>query len=287
MDTRERIMKTGINLFLWTAAPSFSKHESLLEKIKDWGYDAFELSVGQLEAAEINRFAAKAEALGLDRTALDVYTASEMDIISAEPAMQRKAVGFIKNCMSKARDLGATVFSGPVFQGLCNTTQAGPTEIEWNRAADNLRECAEFGYEIGVKLAAEPLNRFEMYLVNTMDQAYQFCKDVGNPYFGILADTHHSNIEEYNIAESYGKVLDKIFNVHISENNRGIPGEGHAVPPELFSTLKKGGYKGYLVVEAFNANVPEMLPLLRLWRPFATTEDEIAQKALQYIKRYI
>jgi len=41
------------------------------------------------------------------------------------------------------------------------------------------------------------------------------------------------------------------------------------------------------VVEAFNANVPEMLPLLRLWRPFAATEDEIAIKALNYIKQHI
>lgn len=280
-------MKTGINLFLWTAKPEFSKHESLLEKIKDWGYDAFELSVGQLSADEIARFAAKAEQLGLDRTALDVYTASEMDIISPDPAMQRKAVDFIKLCLSKARDLGSTLFSGPVFQGLCNTTLSGPTESEYKRAVENLRNCAEYGQQIGVRLAAEPLNRFEMYLVNTMDQAYRFCKEVDNEYFGILADTHHSNIEEYNIAESYARVLDKIYNIHISENNRGVPGAGHAVPTELFDALKKGGYDGYLVVEAFNANVPEMLPLLRLWRPFAATEDEIAIKALNYIKQHI
>ena len=280
-------MKTGINLFLWTAAPEFSKQESLLEKIRDWGYDAFEMCVGQLEASEISRFAAKAEVLGLERTALDVYTASEMDIISPDPAMQQKAIDFIKTCLSKARDLGSSVFSGPVFQGLCNTTQSGPSADEWKRAVDNLRGCAEYGQQVGVRLAAEPLNRFEMYLVNTMDQAYQFCKEVDNEYFGILADTHHSNIEEYSVAESYGKVLDKIFNIHISENNRGVPGEGHAAPPELFDTLKKGGYKGFLIVEAFNANVPEMLPLLRLWRPFVSTEDEIAIRALQYMKQYI
>ncbi len=280
-------MKTGINLFLWTAEPKFSKHESLLEKIKDWGYDAFEMCVGQLDADEISRFAAKAESLGLARTALDVYAASDMDIISPDPAMQKKAVDFIKACLSKARDLGSTVFSGPVFQGLGNTSQAAPTKDEWKRAVELLRGCAEHGQQVGVRLAAEPLNRFEMYLVNTMDQAYQFCKDVDNDYFGILADTHHSNIEEYSVAQSYGKVLDKIFNVHISENNRGIPGEGHAAMPELFETLKKGGYEGHLVVEAFNANVPEMRPLLRLWRPFVDSEDEIAIKALKYMKQFI
>ena len=36
-------MKVGINLLLWTATPNFSEHGQLLEKIKEWGFDAFEI----------------------------------------------------------------------------------------------------------------------------------------------------------------------------------------------------------------------------------------------------
>lgn len=280
-------MKVGINLLLWTATPNFSEHGQLLEKIKEWGFDAFEIGVGGLSAQEIDKFAKKADDLGLTPCALDVYVASEMDIISPDADMRKKAIDFLKSCISKTRDLGGTVFSGPMFQGLCNTTQAGPTGDERKYAVEGLRECALFAEEKGIKLAAEPLNRFEMYLVNSIEQAYDFCQEVGVDSFGILADTHHSNIEEYNVAQSWSRAIDRIHSVHISENNRGIPGSGHAISPDVFKILKEGGYDGNLIIEAFNANVPAILPLLRLWRPFVSDTDEIAVKGLEFIRSHL
>jgi D-psicose/D-tagatose/L-ribulose 3-epimerase len=120
-----------------------------------------------------------------------------------------------------------------------------------------------------------------------MKQAYDFAKEVGLDNFGILADTHHSNIEEYDVAESWSKVMDRIFHVHISENNRGIPGYGHAIQPEVFRALKNGGYNGYLTIEAFNANVPEIAGMLRLWRPFVAEESIIAREGLKYIRQHL
>ncbi len=280
-------MKVGMNLLLWTAAPSFSEHGHILDKLKGWGYEAFEISVGGLDAAGVGKFAKKAQELELTPCALDVYVASDMDIISADPAMRQKAIDFLKSCISKATDLGAKVFSGPMFQGLCNTTQSGPSADERKYAVDGLRECALLAQEKGIKLAAEPLNRFEMYLLNSVEQAYAFCEEVGVDSMGILADTHHSNIEEYNTAESWSRIMDRIHHVHISENNRGIPGMGHAIPPEVFTALKDGGYNGSVVIEAFNANVPEILPLLRLWRPFVEETDEIAIKGLEFIRKHL
>lgn len=280
-------VKVGINLLLWTASPSFNEHEHLLEDLKQWGFDAFEIGVSGLDAAEITRFANKADALGLDRTVLDVFVASDADTISADAAKRKKAVQIVKECIQKTVDIGANVFSGPIYQGLLNTSQSGPSEDEWKRAVESLRECALFAQERGVKIAAEPLNRFEAYLVTSVERAYQFARDVNVDSFGILADTHHSNIEEYDIARAWSAVVDRIYNVHISENNRGIPGEGHAITPEVFEVLKKGGYDGYLIIEAFNANVPEILPLLRLWRPFVEDESIIARKGLEFIRRHL
>jgi len=280
-------MNIGINLLLWTATPNFSEHGYILDNLKEWGFNTFEIGVGGLSLSEIDKFATRADTLGLSRCALDVYVASEMDIISSDVSMRRKAIDFLKSCISKTSDLGGGVFSGPMFQGLCNTTQTGPTADERKYAVEGLRECALFAQEKEIKLAAEPLNRFEMYLLNSVEQAYDFCKEVGVDSFGILADTHHSNIEEYDTAASWARVMDRIYSVHISENNRGIPGYGHAIPHAVFEALKKGGYEGNLIIEAFNANVPAILPLLRLWRPFVENTDEIAIKGLSYIQKNI
>jgi D-psicose/D-tagatose/L-ribulose 3-epimerase len=280
-------MKIGINLLLWTANPSFNEHSYILDKLKEWGFDAFEIGVSGLSASEINKFAKKADLIGLDRTVLDVFISSEADTISADPGKRKKALEIIKTCIDKTVDIGANTFSGPLYQGLCNTTQIGPTKDEWKWAIDILRECALYAKGKGVKIAAEPINRFEAYLVNSVKQAYDFALEVNADNFGILADTHHSNVEEYNTAESWSKVIDRIYHVHISENNRGIPGYGHAITPEVFDVLKKGGYSGYLVIEAFNANVPEIAGMLRLWRPFVDDESTIARKGLEFIKKHL
>ena len=136
-----------------------------------------------------------------------------------------------------------------MFQGVANTTETGPDEDEWKRSTEVLTECAVFAKEQGIKLAIEPLNRFEAWLINTMEAGYKYVTDIGIDSIGILADTHHSNIEEYNTAKAWEKAIDKIYHVHISENNRGIPGRGHAIDPEIFAVLKRGNYEGYLIVE--------------------------------------
>lgn len=280
-------MKVGVNLLLWTASPNFSEHGHLLDDLKGWGFDAFEIGVGGLSASDIGKFSNKARDLGLTISALDVFIASDMDTISPDPAMRKKAAAFIKTCIDKASDIGSTTFSGPLYQGLCNTTQTGPSKDEWKWAVDILRDCAQHAKAKGIKIACEPINRFEAYLVTTVQQAYDFALEVGADNLGILADTHHGNIEEYDVAAAWEKVVDRIFNVHISENNRGIPGYGHAIPPRVFEVLKKGGYDGTLIIEAFNANVPAIAGMLRLWRPFVDQESTIAREGLTFIKSHL
>ena len=78
---------------------------------------------------------------------------------------------------------------------------------------------------------------------------------------------NHANIEELDVTKSYVSHADRIFNIHLSECNRGIPGSGHGIPRDLCKAMLAAGYKGNFIVEAFNANVPETKPLLRLWAP--------------------
>lgn len=277
-------MRIGLNLMLWTAAPSFEKHSHHIDRLHEIGYDAFELVVGELNAAEIRKFANKADNLGMVAQALDLFPVSVGDLISSNPASRKAAMCRLKEGVHKARDLGSPVFSGPFFQGLGNSSQIGPTEDELRWCVEGLREIGEEALENDILIAAEPLNRFEMHIANTIAQANDICEKTGLDNVGILADTNHGNIEELDITKTYIAHINRIFNVHISENNRGIPGSGHGIPRDLISEMIKAGYKGNFIVEAFNANVPETKPLLRLWAPLASSEDEIAVKGYAFIK---
>jgi D-psicose/D-tagatose/L-ribulose 3-epimerase len=97
----------------------------------------------------------------------------------------------------------------------------------------------------------------------------------------------HANIEELDIAKAFGKALPYTKHVHISENNRGIPGTGHACGKEVFDVFKKGNYDGYLTIEAFNLGAPSLMGALHLWRTFAPSDDELAKEGYDYIKKVL
>ncbi len=277
-------MKIGMNLMLYSSSPKFSQMEPEIDKLKSFGYDAFELPIGELDSFEIDKFSKKALAMDMVVQCLDLFPVDEGDLIGKDPSKRRAAINRIKLGCHKTRDMGSKILSGPFFQGLGNSTTIGPTKEEWDWAVEGLQECAQEAKDCDIFLGAEPLNRFEMYIVNTIAEAYELISEVGYENMGILADTHHANIEELDVVKAYISHIDKIFNIHISENNRGIPGSGHGIPKDLFRALKENGYKGNLIIEAFNAEENQGLPLLRIWHPYAKTKDEVAIKGLKFIK---
>ncbi len=208
--------RVGMNLMLWTVCPDIDEHGIYVEHLKHWGYDAFEIMVGELDARQIDGFAKKAAEAGMAAKAADLYPAEIADLIGPTSDERRRAVDRIKSSIHKARDLGSELLSGPIYEGLGRETSVERTTEQWKWAVEGLHECALEAQTCGIRIAAEPLNRFEMRIVNTIADAYRLCMEVGVPSMGILADTHHSNIEEPNLLLSYVSHADRIYQVHIS-----------------------------------------------------------------------
>jgi|SRR5579864_732783 len=278
-------MKIGMNLQLWTARPTAKGHAHLLEQIKTWGFDGAEFPIAAMSAADVRELAKLADDLGLGRTTTLALAARHADPTSADLSLRRAALDAMKRGIDTTRSFGSELMAGPLFQGLGRFTGVPPTSVEWNRSVEVIREAAEYAASVNVRLALEPLNRFEMYMVNTIADGARFCREVGLPNVGLLADTHHSNIEEEHPAEVWAKQAQHIFHVHISENHRGIPGSGHAIPAEIFTALRRAGYDGWLTIEAFGPKVPELTARLHVWRPFFEREEEVAEQGLNYIRR--
>ena len=127
----------------------------------------------------------------------------------------------------------------------------GATPAEWGWAVETLRTAAEYAATLGVTLAVEPLNRFETYFLNCAEQAVRLVDEVGHPGLGVLYDTFHANIEEKDPVGAVAVSGSRITHVHISENDRSTPGEGHVPWPETFAAVRASGYDGWLTVEAF------------------------------------
>ena len=74
--------------------------------------------------------------------------------------------------------------------------------------------------------------------------------------------------------------------VHISENDRGTPGQGHVPWDETFSTLAKINYQGWYTIEGFTRNDPDFANAINVWREFAHPWD-MAEQGFKFIQDMI
>ena len=62
--------------------------------------------------------------------------------------------------------------------------------------------CTQKALQAGVRLAVEPINRYETSLINSATEGLELINKVGADNLGLLLDTFHMNIEEPSIEES-------------------------------------------------------------------------------------
>jgi D-psicose/D-tagatose/L-ribulose 3-epimerase len=74
-----------------------------------------------------------------------------------------------------------------------------------------------------------------------------------------------------------------LAHVHISENDRGTPGDGHVPWDETFATLSAIDYKGWLTIEAFTRNDPDFANAINVWREYSEPWD-MAEGGLKFIR---
>ena len=124
----------------------------------------------------------------------------------------------------------------------------GTEEEEWKWVVDATRECFAHAKKKGVKIAVEPLNRFETYLFNRGAQALALA-DAVSPECGVCLDAFHINIEEDDMYDAIRHAGKRLFDFHVADNNRFAAGLGQLDWPKIVGTLKEIGYDGALTNE--------------------------------------
>ena len=155
---------------------------------------------------------------------------------------------------------------------------------EWDLAVAGIREMADYAAPKKVKLAMEPLNRFETDLINVVSQGNQFIAEVGRTNVGFHLDTFHMHLEEKNSADAIRSAGDRIFHFHACENDRGVPGTGQVHWEEIAKALKEVKYTGPVVIESFTSQVKEIARAVCIWREIAPSQDAIAEQGLRFLK---
>jgi len=275
-------MKYGVNTMVWTTRVT-EQDRPLLSRIKDWGFDGVELFLSPEEPADIAAVRRMLDHLHLERATCSVIP-REANLVNSQAEVRARGAEVLRRCVERTADLGGSLICGPLYAGLGVMTGRRRTQEEWKWAVDALQAAARRGQDLGVTLCIEPLNRFETYFLNTQADAALLVRDVGAPNVKIHFDTFHANIEEQHPAESLRAIAKELSHVHISENDRGIPGTGHIDWRGALSTLRDIGYNGWLTIESFAQPEPDLAAAAAIWRDLAPSGDELALRGLQFIK---
>jgi D-psicose/D-tagatose/L-ribulose 3-epimerase len=278
-------MKIGFNLLLWTGFVT-EEHFPLLHKIKKAGYDGVELPIFAGDVEHYARIGKVLASEGLASTAVTVCPDEQHSPISANATHRQWATDRLKWAIDCAAAAGAQTLLGPFHSPLGVFTGHGATEDEKSRAVEVHRTLADHGQERKVVLALEYLNRFECYFLNTMADAVAYVKRVNHPNFGTMYDTFHANIEEKDPVGVIAPAIPYIRHVHISENDRGTPGKGHIDFAAPIAALRKGGYDGWLTIEAFGRALPDLAAATRVWRDFFPSPEEVYVEGIKVIRKH-
>lgn len=225
--------------------------ETGIERIAKAGYNGVEL-VGEPEQQDES---ALRSALNKHQVAassiVSIYT-PERDIVSSSPEVRANAVKYVKGNIDYAARLGADIVTFTPTACMKIVPEADIKQ-EWAWAVDAAGELAAYAGDNGVRLALEPWNRYETYLINRTEQALQFLDEVGSPHIGYMVDTFHMSIEERDIADSIRKAGSRLAHVHLADSNRAAPGYGHLDFEPIIQAILDADYKGWISYELLPA----------------------------------
>jgi sugar phosphate isomerase/epimerase len=165
---------------------------------------------------------------------------------------------YVTTVLERAGRLGTTTL---VFgSGAARTVPPG---VDRDAAREQIIEFLRIALPVaqrnGVTLVAEPLNRGECNIMNSVAECMEYVRELGHPNFQCLVDSYHLWLESEPL-EHVRDAMPWIRHVHVSDlRNRMPSGEsGEALDyRSFFRVLRQGGYDGMVTVEADTFDVPE------------------------------
>lgn len=217
-----------------------------MKRIASYGYDGVEVAIRDPALVDQANLLQVLKQQNMEVSAIGTGQAwGEERLSFSDPSskVREQAIERIKSHIPFAKKTGAPIIIGLV-RGIA------PTDVSEGQAAAWMTEafkmCVQEALHDGVRIAVEPINRYETSLINSVRDGLQLIENVGTENLGLLLDTFHMNIEEPSIEESVRMCGDRIFHFHVADSNRLYPGAGHIDFTSVLKALYATGYTGYV-----------------------------------------
>jgi sugar phosphate isomerase/epimerase len=220
--------------------------ETTLRRIKKFGYESIEIS-GEPAQYKVNETRALLKEHGIRCWGAVTLTLGERNLAAKDEGQRARSVDYVKSVITMVSELdGEIITLVPATVG--KVVPDGTEAEEWKWVVDATKECFHHAKKKGVRIAVEPLNRFETYFFNRAAQALALA-DAVSPECGVCLDAFHLNIEEEDMYDAIRLAGKRLFDFHVADNNRFAAGLGQLDWKKIVGTLKEIGYDGALTNE--------------------------------------
>lgn len=285
-------MQYGIYYAYW-AREWGADYREYVRRAAKLGFDVLEISCAGLKDKSSEEIAALRETAETHHIRLSggYGPQANENIASADKAIAENGIAFWRETLPVLHQLGITTVGGGLYGCWPVDYSVVPDKSgDWERSVSNMRILADMAQEYGITLCMESLNRHEGYLINTAKECVEYVSQVNRPNVKVMLDTYHMNMEEDDFAEAIHTAGALLGHVHVGENNRRVPGQGHMIPwKTIGKALHNVGYTGLVVMEPFVIHGGRVGQDIRIWRDLLEdTRDETldadAAESLRFLR---
>jgi 5-keto-L-gluconate epimerase len=239
--------------------------EEKCQRAAEYGANGIELITTDPESLDFSKISAALKQNHLLPAAIasgGMASTKGLTLLNPDPAIAEAAYRKLESLIMCAGALGSPVVTIGSFRGRLNV-ENGMSQAQF---AELLHRAGDYAKMNATRVALEPLNRYETDFIFNSHQGLDFLQLVDHPSVGLLIDTFHANIEESSRTKPFLDALEaeKLFHVHIADNNRLPPGSGLIEFDEIFRFLDQNGYEGFISAELLPKPDPDTAARLTL-----------------------
>ena len=271
-------MKLAVALAAENAPPDafvvWRGFEQSIPKAAHLGYHGVELALKAADEVDPDKLHAWLEAANLKVSAIttgQVFAGLGLHFTHPDPGGRERTFNVFRNLIALAKDFGGIVNVGRARGFVAEGQSRRETERLF---VDMARRLCDAAGPVGVEIVIEPVNRYEINFINTLDEAAAVLAKVRRDNIGLMPDTFHMNIEEAEMGAALARHGRAVRYVHLADSNRLAPGQGHVDFDDVFDGLRQGGFDGWACIEILPRPDPD------------TAARQAAETVLPMIERY-
>lgn len=235
--------------------------QTTLENLKNHGFNTVEV-YGEPDLIDVTNLKDQINSLSIDVSGItgmwgmSSANYSSRNLITTDSNSLIAAQNYVKKCVTLCHELGGKTFNICLFSDIPLISDGNHKHLPQDKKrkviyslVNPLRDLAKHANEYDVNLVIEPLNRYSTPVCTNSEDAKYIVNQVNHENLGIMLDTFHMNIEEDSIYETIVASGSVLKHVHVSDNNRRMPGFAHIDFEAVVRALKKVEYSNYITFE--------------------------------------